>query len=235
MFYLYVSYCFRLKLFWEVIMPDEWRAHVDALYVAVVLDALDGLGFRNQSPRVAMPPQTVCRPVIGTAKPLLWVDFAYDDPQTYEPELRAIDSIRHGEIVVCATGESSRSGIWGELLTTAAQQNGAVGVVTDGAVRDTARMTDMDFPVYAAGRSPYDSYNRQKVVDFDVSVEIGGVAIRFGDVIVADGDGVAVVPRDIANEALQAALHKVENETEFRRAVKGGMPLVDAYEKYEVL
>ena len=209
-------------------MTEKWLHEAEHLYSAVVLDALDGLGYRRQSPSLQLPGMTVRRPLVGVAKCLLWVDFAYDDPNTYDLELKAVDSIKDGEVVVCATGSSSRSGIWGELLTTAAMSHGARGVVTDGTIRDITRMTEMDFPVYAAGACALDSYSRQKVVDYDVSIELGGVSVKPGDIIVADADGVAIVPREVEADVLSAALEKINNENEFRRAVKGGMPLVDA-------
>src|SRR4051812_44117001 len=182
---------------WSDGMIDTWIEAAHELSVALVLDALDAEGFRRQAlPNI--PPRTAQRVIIGRAKPLLWVDFAYDDPDTYALELAAVDSIARHDLVVCATADSSRAGIWGELLTTAALQRGAAGLVTDGAVRDLARMDAMGFPVFARHLSPYDSMNRQKVVAFDVSVEIDGVAIAPGDVIIADRDGVAVVPHAAA-------------------------------------
>jgi regulator of RNase E activity RraA len=69
-------------------------------------------------------------------------------------------------------------------MTTAAMQRGAAGIVTDGAVRDLARMDAMGFPVFARHLSPYDSMNRQKVVAFDVAIEIDGVAIAPGDIVI---------------------------------------------------
>lgn len=213
---------------------EEWVAAAHELSGAVVLDALDAIGLRRQA-ILNIPPRTGVGTVVGRAKPLLWVDFAYDDPNTYALELAAVDSIRSHDLVLCATANSDRSGIWGELLTTAALQRGAAGIVTDGAVRDLARMDAMGFPVFARHLSPYDSMNRQKVVAFDVAVEIDGVAVAPGDVLVADRDGVAVVPQKVAPEILTAALAKVRAEDEFRDAVKAGMSLTEAYAKYKVL
>lgn len=216
-------------------MSQNWIEKADRLFTAVVLDALDGIGLKNQSPDCPILPQTLRKPVIGIAKPLLWIDFAYEDPGTYDLELKAVDAIRPNEVVVCATSQSRRSGIWGELLTTAAMTRGARGVVTDGTVRDVDRMTEMEFPVYACGTCAYDSWNRQKVVDYDVAIEIGGVKVQPGDIIIADVDGVAVVPVAAADDVLAAALEKVENENDFRRAVKAGMPLAEAYSKFQIL
>lgn len=214
---------------------EAWLKASGRVNVALVLDILDTKGLRHQALRPGIMARTTREPVIGLAKTLLWVDFAHDDPSTYDLELKAIDSLRPGECVVCATGNSSRAGIWGELLTTAAMQRGATGIVTDGAVRDIAQMEAMGFPVFSRSTSPYDSFNRQKVVAFDVRVEIDDVTIEPGDVIVADQDGVAVVPAGLADEVLAEALDKAGKEDEFRDAVRNGMGLFEAYEKFHVL
>ncbi|HVY99342.1 MAG TPA: RraA family protein [Dongiaceae bacterium] len=204
------------------------------LSTAVTLDALDECGFRRQAILNA-PPRTARGTAIGRAKTMLWVDFAYDDPDTYALELKAVDSIRPRDLVVCATAGSGRAGIWGELLTTAAMHRGAEGLLTDGAVRDLAQMDAMGFPVFARHLSPYDSMNRQKVVAFDVVVEIDGTRVAPGDIVIADRDGAAVVPQDVERKVLEAALAKVRAENKFRDAVKAGMPLTEAYAKFKVL
>jgi 4-hydroxy-4-methyl-2-oxoglutarate aldolase len=204
------------------------------LTAALVLDALDASGRRHQAIQCGIIPRTN-QVIVGRAKTLLWVDFAYDDPTTYARELEAVDSISPGEIVVCATAGSSRSGVWGELLATAAHRRGALGVVTDGAVRDLAQMEAMGFPVFSRHVSAYDSLNRQKVVAYDVRVEIGGVTIDPGDVIVADRDGIAVVPAGIEADIITSAIGKASREDEFRAAVRSGMSLVAAYEHFNVL
>ena len=213
----------------------DWKRAADRLGTALILDILDGKGLRHQALKPGVIPRTVQKVVIGAAKTLLWMDFAHDDPATYELELKAVDSLQPDEIVVCATGNSERSGIWGELLTTAALRRGAAGIVTDGGVRDLAQVEAMGFPVYSRFISPYDSFNRQKVVAFDVRVEVDGVSIEPGDVIVADRDGVAVVPSGMADEILALALGKAGKEDQFRDAVKGGASLFEAYEQFHVL
>jgi regulator of RNase E activity RraA len=215
-------------------MVAKWIAAAGELSVAPVLDALDAEGFRRQAlPNI--PPRTVPRVTVGRAKPLLWVDFAHDDPDTYALELAAVDSIARHDLVVCATANSGRSGIWGELLTTAALQRGAAGIVTDGAVRDLAQMEAMGFPVFARHLSPYDSMNRQKVVAYDVPVEIEGVVVAPGDIVIADRDGIAVVPQSAEAAVLKLALEKARAEDGFRDAVKGGMSLTEAYARFKVL
>lgn len=137
--------------------------------------------------------------------------------------------------MIASAGGSMRSGIWGELLSTAARNSGCVGVVVDGAVRDVAKMATMGFPCFARGVCVYDSMNRQRVVDNDVPVEIDGVVFEPGDLVIADVDGVVVVPRKVEKEAVRRAWVKVHAENVTRDAIKGGMKAVAAYKKYGVL
>ena len=90
---------------------DELRAQ---LYSAVVADALDQLGFRQQSPRVQLPPFTsIVATVIGRCKTTLWADMAHLDQRPYELELKAVDECQCNEVLIAAAGGSMRSGIWG--------------------------------------------------------------------------------------------------------------------------
>ncbi|MDA0658370.1 MAG: RraA family protein [Planctomycetota bacterium] len=207
----------------------------ETLYSAVVADALDQLGFPHQSPRVAFPAQTVDQILIGRCKTTLWADMAHVDPSPYELELKAVDSCRPDDVFICAAGGSTRSGIWGELLSTAARNSGCIGAIVDGAVRDTKKMAAMQFPVYARGRCIYDSQNRQRVVDVDVPIEIDGVLFEPGSLVVADADGVVVIPLQVEQQAIAKAWEKVHAENETRDAIAAGMKAVAAYEKFGVL
>ena len=208
------------------------RRHFTA---AVVCDALDAEGYTRQSPRVPLKPLTASGVLIGRCKTTLWAEMAHADPRPYELELRAVDSCMPDDVFVCAASGSMRSGIWGELLSTAARNRGCVGVVADGAVRDLARMRRMPFPVFARGSILYDSRDRQRVIDFDVPVEIDGVAFAPGDLVVADDDGVVVVPRKIESAVVRRAWEKVDAENEVRDAIAAGMGAADAFHKFGVL
>lgn len=202
---------------------------------AVVCDALDAAGFPNQSPRVAFQQLTVPGVLVGRCKTTLWADMAHVDPKPYELELKAVDTCKADDILIAAAAGSMRSGIWGELLSTAARNAGCVGAIVHGAVRDVRQMAEMKFPVYALGTIIYDSKDRQRVIDIDVPVEIDGVAFLPGDLVIADRDGIVVVPRAVEAEVVQAAWAKVNAENEVRDAIKAGMPATDAFNKYGVL
>ena len=207
----------------------------EELYSAVVCDALDALGYSNQSPRVPLRPYTTDGLLVGRCKTTLWVTMYHVDPSPYELELQAVDSCEPDDVLIAAAGGSMHSGVWGELLSTAARNAGCVGAIVDGGVRDVAKMRGMQFPVYARGTCVYDSQNRQRVVDVDVSVEIDGVKFVPGDLVFADVDGVVVVPQAVENEAIAAAWKKVHDENITRDAIRDGMKAADAYAKYGVL
>jgi regulator of RNase E activity RraA len=127
------------------------------------------------------------------------------------------------------------SGVWGELLSTAARNCGCVGAIIDGAVRDVAKLRSTQFPVFARGTSAYDSMNRQRVVDVQNSVEIDGVIFNPEDLVIADVDAIVVVPRAIEEDVIQSAWKKVHAENAMRDAIRGGMMATAAYEKFGIL
>jgi 4-hydroxy-4-methyl-2-oxoglutarate aldolase len=211
---------------------DQMRKYFSA---AVVCDALDAEGFTRQSPRIRLTPMTVNQVLIGRCKTTLWADMAHVDPRPYELELQAVDSCKPDEVLIAAAGGSMRSGIWGELLSTAAKNAGCTGVIVDGAVRDVGRMRQMGFPVFARDVCIYDSKDRQRVIDVDVPVEIDGVVFSPGDLVVADEDGIVVVPRRIEAKVLERAWTKVHAENEVRDAIRNGMKAAEAFDKFGVL
>jgi len=223
---------------WNV--NESLEALRQQLYSAVVCDALDQVGLRNQSPRIALPLHTGSDgegglPLVGRCRTTLWADMAHEDPEPYKLELLAVDRCQPDDVLIAAAGGSMRSGIWGELLTTAAVARGAVGAIIDGAIRDVTKIKAMDFPVYARGRCIYDSLNRQRVIDLDVPVEIDGVVFAPGDLVVADADGVVVVPQTVEAEVLKLALAKVQGENRVRDAIRKGMSATEAYATFGVL
>lgn len=215
----------------EITLP-MMRQHFTA---AVVCDALDGLGYPRQSPRIPIRPLTAPGVLVGRCKTTLWADMAHADPKPYELELKAVDSCRPDDVLIAAAGGSTRSGIWGELLSTAARNSGCIGVIVDGDVRDVVRMREMGFPVYARGTCIYDSKDRQRVIDVDVPLDIDGVLFEPGALVIADEDGVVVVPRAVEEQAVRKAWEKVHAENEVRDAIRAGMKATAAFEKYGVL
>lgn len=216
------------------------------LYTAVVCDALDQIGWTGQSPRVplprlaggpmgASPSEGANTMLAGRCKTTLWADMYHRDPSPYALELQAVDACQKDDVLIAAAGGSKRSGIWGELLTTAAIQRGCVGALVDGAIRDVDKIASMPFAVHARGTCIYDSLNRQRVIDVDVRVEIDGVPFEPGDLVLADSDGVVVVPRQVEDQVLELAFAKVLGENRVRDAIRAGMSSTQAFATFGIL
>jgi 4-hydroxy-4-methyl-2-oxoglutarate aldolase len=213
----------------------DFNSLKEELYSAVVADVLDAMGHTRQATRIPFTPFTGVEKLMGRCKTTLWADMFHKDENPYELELMAVDSCQPGDVLIAAAQGSDRSGIFGELLATASSNRGCVGTIIHGAVRDIAKMREMKFPVFATGRNPYDSQNRQRVIDLDIPVEIDGVTFNPGDIVLADMDGIVVIPQAIEEQVIQAAKAKVSAENRTRDAIKNGMKAMEAYQTFGVL
>jgi regulator of RNase E activity RraA len=205
------------------------------LYTGVICDVLDSLGFLNQAMQADVRPVHPDMTVVGRARTVLSVDVYHVPDNCYEKEIAFVDALTPGDVAVGCTNRSIRTGLWGELLSTASKARGARGAVMDGYVRDVRRIVGIQFPVFAAGMRPVDSRGRSLVIDYDVPVECAGVAVRSGDLIFADMDGVAVIPKEVAAETVARAVEKVRQEDASRAELERGAYLRDVYAKYGVL
>lgn len=204
------------------------------LYTPVVGDVLDALGRIHQF----LPPEI--RPierdmmVVGRAMPVLIVDTFGPQQRPFGRLTEALDSLQSGEVYLARSGRL-QCAAWGEILTETARARGAVGAVIDGFHRDTARVLAQGWPVFSRGSYGQDAGARASVQDFRVPVEIEGVLVSPGDLIVGDVDGVVVVPTEVEAEVLERAFAKVSAEDVTRSAITSGMSSTEAYERYGVL
>ena len=139
---------------------------------------------------------------------------------------KAVSLARPGDVLVVENGGFTEAGLWGEIITVAAMQRGIVGIVTNGAVRDTVPIGRLGFPVFSAGVS-IKGTTKAVPGKINVAVSFGGVVVSPGDVIVGDNDGVVVVPRDEAPQVLQAAAAKERAEAEIIRRIRAGESTMD--------
>lgn len=214
----------------------ELFEHIETkLYTAVLSDALDELGYRNRAMREDIRPLFPEAVMAGWARTISCVDVYQVPEEPYATEIEAVDSTLPGEVVVVATGRSRRNAPWGELLSTAALARGARGAVVDGLVRDVRKIQALGFPVFAAGIKPVDSKGRGLVLEYNVPVDCGDVLVEPRDLVVADYDGVVVIPCKGVDEVVKLATAKAHRETDSRKELMEGAYLRDVYRKYGVL
>ena len=202
---------------------------------SLVGDALDELGRRHQSLAPGYAPLVAGQVLIGYAFPTL-VEPAEEIPEVpFVGLLAALDAIGPGEVWVGATGGFRDAALWGELLSTACIAAGGVGAVLDGYVRDVGVIRGLDFPVLCRGVDPRNINGRGEVVAHNVTVEVDGVTVAPGDLVVGDDDGVVIVPQALIDEVVGAAVEKTSGESRFRQAVREGMPPGEAFKRFGVL
>ncbi|MBZ5561965.1 MAG: RraA family protein [Acidobacteriia bacterium] len=218
---------------------DTLKSIQQDLYVAAVSDILDELGYRHQTMhqrlRPLLPDPKNCG-FVGRARTVRWMDTDYvheEDP--YGLEIEVMDSLKAGDVVVHSTDYGGTNAPWGELMTTVAKRNGAVGCVCDSQIRDCLKIIAMGFPVYFAGIRPLDSKGRGMVMAYDVPIRCGEVLVRPGDLVIADYDGIAVVPPAVEETVLLKAQKKVQTENLARKELKEGKSLREVFDKYGVL
>lgn len=205
------------------------------IYTAVVSDVLDGLGYRDQVMTADIRPVWDGATLIGRAHTILSTDVYTLPADPYEMEIRAIDSLPANHVLVAATNKSTRTCLWGELLSTATRARGGRGAVIDGHTRDVRKIAGMAFPVFATGMRPVDSAGRGQIIAVGDPVVCGGVLVHEGEIVIADVDGVVVIPRAVEQEAIELARVKVAGENEMRDYLAQGATLRRAYDRFGIL
>ncbi len=199
---------------------------------SVMSDVLDGMGIRGQSMGTMIRPLDDESVIVAYAATMLMTD-TYDFGQdTFTKQFQAIDSLKEDEVMMVAAGGSERAALWGELLSTAATYRGAKGAIIEGVARDVKLIREMKFPVFAVGINPISSKGRLIAVDHGCPVEVCGVSVSPGDLVIADVDGVVVVPKEVAEKAVEEALDVVARESMTRDELKKGAGLYDVFQKY---
>ncbi len=229
----------------------EWKNHKELLelikkelYTAVIGDIMDEMGYTHQF----LPP--IIRPLCddmflaGRAMTVLEADVLDSSKvngganpllkRAFGMMLEALDDLKEDEVYVCS-GASPKFALWGELMSARALQCKAAGVVVNGYSRDTKGILALNFPTFSYGPYAQDQAPRGKVIDFRVPIEIEGVRINDGDMLIGDIDGVCVVPQEIEEEVFTRALERARGEKMVLQKIKEGMKAREAFDKYGIM
>ncbi|KOS39437.1 hypothetical protein ACN38_g9717 [Penicillium nordicum] len=191
-----------------------------------VSDALDKLGISGQAFGI-MPLANSNKITVGPAFTVRYVP-ASDPPGSVGD---FIDDVAVGDVVVIDNGGRTDCTVWGDIMTQYAGLRGIAGSVIDGVCRDVNRAINDDYPLFTAGRWMRTGKDRVQVGGVNESIGIGNVRVEPRDIIVADANGVVVVPRGRACEVSEVARKVEESEAGIREMIAGGATIAEAREQ----
>ncbi|MBL6930873.1 MAG: RraA family protein [Rhodospirillales bacterium] len=198
---------------------------------ASVADAVDKVAGRKGFMSHEIKPRINEKKIVGPAVTIL--EGPTEEFVPPQHALDAIDESDEGSVIVISIGGYHDVAVWGGLMTAGAVANKHEAAILDGGVRDLVEIQrDYDFPVYSRSVSPGTTLGRFKTLAANVEVEVGDVLVQPGDIIVADVDGVVVVPKDHAEAVLKMSQEIDERELEQAKLIIDCGSLREGLAKY---
>lgn len=189
-------------------LTEELAALLEGVAVATLSAELRKRGYPHATVD-GVHPLTPGTRMLGVARTLRFVahrpDLFNSHGGGYNAQKRAFDSLKPGEVLVIEARGDATAGTVGDVLALRAKTIGAAGVVTDGAVRDSAVIAEIGLPTFAQGAHPSVLGRRHVPWEADTTITCGGTAVQPGDVVVGDDDGVVVIPAPLLDEIARAA------------------------------
>ena len=192
-------------------------------------------GLRSLAISSVRPLNAAASRMVGPAWTLRYIPGREDlnpPPRPGDPEnaqRRTVEGAPAGSVVLVSTGGELRCGTFGDILVARMMKRGVAGVVSDGAMRDVPVLAGFDMPVFCAGAAAPPSMNWLYPAEVQVPIGCGGVPVFPGDAVVADADGVVIVPNGIAAEVARDAAEQERLETFVALQVKKGHAVPGLY------
>ncbi|MDV8149088.1 fumarylacetoacetate hydrolase family protein [Arthrobacter sp. B10-11] len=207
------------------VLAPELKAKLESVCTATLSSQLRKRGLNN----VSIDGLTSTRPdkrIVGLARTLRYVPNREDLFKThgggFNAQKKAIDSVNEGEILVMEARGEKGTGTIGDILALRAQVRGAAAVITDGGVRDFSAVAAMDMPTYYSNPHPAVLGRRHIPWDTDITIACGGTTVQPGDIIVADSDGILVIPPALADELADDSIAQEREEVFIAEMVQQG-------------
>ncbi len=206
-------------------LTRELKAKLEQVSTATLSSALRKRGLNNVSIDGLHGTKPGAK-VVGLARTLRFVPNREDLFAThgggFNAQKRAIDTVNEGEVLVMEARGEGGTGTLGDIMAMRAQVRGAAGIVTDGGIRDFDAVAAMDIPTFGKNAHPAVLGRRHIPWDTDITIACGGTTVQPGDVIVADGDGILVIPPALVEELVTECLETERSEEFVLEMVKAG-------------
>lgn len=216
-------------------LSAETRTRLEGISTGTLTTVMQKFGVKSvfmQGPRAVRPDLPR---MVGPAYTVRMVpareDFATSAISSHPgyPQRDAIEASPPGAVLCFDSRGETRSGTIGDILMQRLKVRGIAGFVTDGAVRDVAAISALDFPTFCAAPAAPPSWTQHVAMDAQLPIGCGGVTVFPGDILVGDGDGVVVIPANIVDDvAKDAALKELQEEYIFER-ISAGDPVPGTY------
>src|SRR5215469_8533869 len=216
-------------------ITEDAKALLRRCSVATLSTQLFKRGLRNMVMQGVRPLAQGDAPMVGEAFTLRYIPAREDldhvgvfaDPE--HPQRKAIETVPPGQVLVCDCRGDARAASGGSILMTRLKVRSAAGFVSDGGLRDSPEIAQLNFPIYFGGPAPLLNLAHHHAVDMNLPIGCGGVPVYPGDVIVGDGEGVIVIPRHLAQEVARDAAEQERLEEFVIEEVRNGAPIIGTY------
>jgi regulator of RNase E activity RraA len=198
------------------------------LDTCAVSDALDSLNLKGATWGVR--PQWPCGKIAGRAVTMKIKPAGLQQPKQHLGTA-PIEAAQPGDIIVIDNAGQPQFSCWGGLLSLSAKLKGLSGVIIDGASRDIDEARELGFPVYARGVVPMTARGRVVQESFNQEIQFAGVQCRPGDLVLADGSGIIIIPQEKEEQVVTAAEAIYRTEQEMADQIRSGYSGRDVLEK----
>jgi len=198
------------------------------LDTCAVSDGMDRLGLMGAT--YGVRPLWPCPKIVGRAVTMKIKPIGLDKPKHHLGTL-PIDAAQPGDVIVIDNGGRPDTSCWGGLLALAAKTKGISGVIIDGACRDVDESRDVGFPVFARGAVPMTARGRVMQESYNQEIEFAGVQVHSGDLVIADGSGVVIIPRSKEEEVVREAETVAATEARMAEGIRQGMSVLEVLQK----
>jgi regulator of RNase E activity RraA len=211
-------------------MEEKLFSILEKVSSASIYSALWDLGYKNCWIEDIHPVTLTDIHVAGRAVTVKYLPFkkAVDEGYLRQKYLALTEVLKKGDVIVMDAC-NAKSGVIGDCMASGFKMKGASAVVIDGGVRDVPLIKKVGLPVFAKYVTP--AHIGEKVIPFEINttIECGSVQVNPGDIIVADDDGVVVIPKEVAKEAIELGWKHERLDEESRKRILRGVPLGEAY------